>query len=239
MARSRSVRNSAPCDPGQRIPPIQNQRQAREHLRGHVATAHVRQFVQQHDAAQFAAPTGGVAGHEYGRAQDAEGHRHASGGGFQHLHRVPDAESARQFHRQVAIRRWRTRAPHAPHGGAGDQHLREQCHGARHPKQHQPERPIRTPRRQLRSARAVRSRGDTCAARGFAACRGRGLKYHAGVRQQRARCARPAGPAATWRGRVAPAQPRPPPSRPGAAPPPTGRAAECRYPGRAQHAGCS
>ena len=46
----------APGDPGQRIPPVQDQRQASQQLRGGVGARHVPQLMQQDDAQARGAP---------------------------------------------------------------------------------------------------------------------------------------------------------------------------------------
>ena len=148
------------------------------------------------------------------------------------------SRARRQFRCEIPVRRWRRRAAHAPHRGAGDQHLREQCDGTRHPQQHQPERPIRTPRRGPSLAPACRLPWSPRAAAVSPACRGRGLKYHAGAAaapRSAARTGRPGseternGSASTAAAAAVQTRCRAAAERP--------RSKNCHQPCRAQHQG--
>jgi hypothetical protein len=92
-----------PGDPGERIPPVQNQRQARDQMRGHIASADVGQLMQQYHASPFFGPRFGIARHEDGRPQDAAGHRHGSLLSFKHVYGVRDSKFACQLRGEGAI----------------------------------------------------------------------------------------------------------------------------------------
>ena len=215
----------APGHPGQRIPPVQRQRGARQQMSGRIAAPYVRQFVQQHDAAALVAPRRGLFGQQDGGPQHAEGHRHARRG-LQHVHRMLDPEAEGERVGLVLI--GRNRAARRVRQSSGGGRPASAAIRRRRP-------PSRGASGVLAVDRAAGA-GDA-GVRLAAACRLRRAVAHrrlwtrwCGIRARIGRAARVGQPdaqrrAAPRRAAAARAAPRPRPSTPYDAPPPSGRAA--------------
>ena len=131
-----------PGQPRERIPPVQRERRPCEQMRGDIAAAHVRELMQQHDAAPLFGPIHGVGGHENRRPKDAERHRHAAGARFENFHAIPNAEHSRKLRGHFAIPKQRCPAARAPdRATAGDQ-SEQRDRRPRGPQQHHPGPPI-------------------------------------------------------------------------------------------------